>query len=119
MVAESTEAGASIRIGEAHCVLTTWFAAFTGHAGAGRDWTWEVQETGDRILVELILYAGPRKRIDLHALQQAAMVFSLDMEQAPGGPGPQIEVTEGKLRVSASGDEAEAFSLRLRPGQAE
>ncbi|CQR51624.1 hypothetical protein [Paenibacillus riograndensis] len=119
VAAKSTAEGASIRVGEAHCVLTTWFAAFTGHSGAGRDWTWEVHETGDRILVELILYSGPRKRIDLHALQQAAMVFSLDMEKPPGSSGPQIEVAEGKLRVSASGEEAEAFSLRLRPGQAE
>ncbi|MNO54815.1 hypothetical protein D3C76_452950 [compost metagenome] len=119
VVAESTEEGAAIRIGDVHCVLTTWFAAFTGHAGARRDWTWEVQETADRILVDLILYSGPRKRMDLHALQQAAMVFSLDMEQAPEGTGPQMEVTEGKLRVSGHGEETEAFSLRLRPGPAE
>ncbi|MHA6533111.1 hypothetical protein [Paenibacillus sp. BAC0078] len=118
--AESSGAGAIIRIGEVECMLTTWFAAFTGHSGAQRDWTWEVQKTADLLLVELILYSGPRKRLDFTALQQAAMVFSLDIQQAPDEAGPQIELTDdGKLRVSGNMEEMEAFSLRLRPGPGE
>ncbi|WP_379157791.1 glycoside hydrolase family 105 protein [Paenibacillus sp. sgz5001063] len=119
VLAESTEEGAVIRIGEIECVLTTWFAAFTGHEGSRRDWSWEVQKSAEHLLVELVLYAGPRKRIDLTVLRQAAMVFSLDIQQAPQGSNPQITVADGKLRVSCGGDEAEAFSLCLNPGPAE
>ncbi|WP_019914188.1 hypothetical protein [Paenibacillus sp. HW567] len=120
IAADSTAEGALIRIGEVECMLTTWFAAFTGHSGAQRNWTWEVQKTADFLLVELILYSGPRKRIDFTALQQAAMVFSLDIQQLPDESGPQLELTDnGKLRVSGSGEEAEAFSLWLRPGPGE
>lgn len=120
IIAEAVDAGAFIRIGAAECRLTTWFAAFTGHAGAKRDWTWEVQKTADKILVELVLYSGARRVIDFHVLQQAALVFSLDVRETPSPSGPQIEVTDaGGLRVSGNGEEAEAFSLRLRPGRAE
>ncbi|OKP99515.1 hypothetical protein [Paenibacillus sp. P46E] len=118
--AVSTREGAILRIGETECILTTWFAAFTGHSGAQRDWTWEIQKTADLLLVELILYSGPRRTIDFKALQQAAMVFSLDIQQAPDESGPELELTDdGNLWVCCSGEETEAFTLHLRPGPAE
>ncbi|MGN7764137.1 hypothetical protein [Paenibacillus sp. 22594] len=120
VTAVSTREGAIIRIGETECILTTWFAAFTGHSGAQRDWTWEIQKTADLLLVELILYSGPRRNIDFTALQQAAMVFSLDIQQVPDESGPELELKDdGSLWVSCSGEEAEAFTLQLRPGPAE
>jgi hypothetical protein len=116
IAAESTEEGARIIIGEAEFGLTTWFAAFSGHAGAQRSWAWEIHKAEDRIDIDMILYSGPRKIIDFISLQQAALVFSLEIQpETEDYSDPLLEMTEeGALRVSGSSQNG-GFLLSLRP----
>ncbi|WP_379145811.1 hypothetical protein [Paenibacillus sp. sgz500992] len=117
---ETVEDGAVIKIGETVLRLTTWFAAFTGHSGAKRSWGWEIHTGEDAILVDMVLYSGLRKSINFTHLRQAAFVFSLDIQEGGDIPRPLVEMTSsGRLRISGSIEEPEAFSLTLRPGPAE
>lgn len=118
-----TEEGAVISIGGVEFGLTTWFAAFSGQADAGKGLAWEVHKTDGRMNIDMILYAGPQRILDFTSMQQAALVFSL----AAGEDGelsfaPLLELTdEGGLRVSsgveheedrAQGDEGEEAAER-------
>ena len=122
ITAESTEEGARILIGGAEFILTTWFAAFSGHEGAQRSWAWEVRKAEEegRIDVDMVLYSGPRKSINFTSLQQAAMVFSLEVQpEGNDNSGPLLEMTDsGWLRVSGSSGRSGEFLLSLRPGPA-
>lgn len=121
IIAESTEEGARIGIGETVLSLTTWFAAFTGHPCDKRSWTWEVTRAEDLILLELILYSGPRTSIDFTALQRAALVFSLNIQQLDGKAytgSPVVTEADHEVRVFGRGETEAFFTLSLQPGPA-
>lgn len=124
ITAGPTEEGASIIIGESAFNLTTWFAAFSGHGGAGRGWAWEVHRAEDSIHIDMILYTGPHRSIDFTSLQQAALVFSLEVqpeEEKKGDAEPVLAMTDDSgLRVSnGSSGQAGEFLIQLRPGLAD
>ncbi|AIQ55773.1 hypothetical protein PBOR_01410 [Paenibacillus borealis] len=123
ITAGPTDEGASIVVGGTEFILTTWFAAFSGHGGAVRSWAWEIDRAEDIINIDMILYTGPRKSIDFTSLQQAALVFSLEVqpeEEEGVHAEPVLEMTDdGGLRVNGSGGRDGEFLLHLRPGTAE
>lgn len=122
IIAGPTEEGASIIIGGTAFNLTTWFAAFSGHAGAVRSWAWEIHNAEDSINIDMILYTGPRRSIDFISLQQAALVFSLEVQpehEEAVYAEPLLEMTDdGGLRVNRSSGRDGGFLLQLNPGPA-
>ncbi|WP_151735553.1 hypothetical protein [Paenibacillus tengchongensis] len=116
---QSAEDGAALVIAETKVVLTTWFAAFSACPDPARSLQWENGRSDQGLVLDMILYSGPRTAIHLAALRQAAVVCSLDFQGPPAGKKPVVEwAGDGMLRVSGSPDRHQAFSLSLVPGPA-
>lgn len=91
-----------------------------GHAvfgeGLPREWSLESDEEDGRLFVDLPIYAGQPKRIDLRALDRAAFLFALSVDGEDNAEAPQISASADRLeaRVRRGGREL-AVTLPLRP----
>ncbi|MEK3761645.1 hypothetical protein MKZ07_24960 [Paenibacillus sp. FSL P4-0338] len=110
-----TEKGALISIGGTVFSLTTWFAAFSGPVDARNRLAWEVHKADGHMNIDMILYAGPRRSLDFTSMQQAALVFSLEVrEEGELSFAPLLEPTdEGALRVSGGGEHGGSRTQRV------
>lgn len=105
---------ATVRIGGLTLRLNCGYAVFGGELP--REWSVESDEKDGRLFVDLPIYAGPVKRIDLRALDQAAFLFALSVDGEEGDEAPQISTSADRLeaRVQRGGREL-AVTLPLRP----
>ncbi|WP_150272406.1 hypothetical protein [Paenibacillus tepidiphilus] len=116
---QAGEDGALLVIGDTEVTLTTWFAAFSACPDPKRSLRWEMLRDERGLHLDMILYSGPRTGIHFAKLQQAAFVFSLDLQRPEPGSQPLVERSgDGLLRVGGSPDGPQDFSLSLVPGPA-
>ncbi len=105
---------ATVRIGGLTLRLDCGHAVFG--EGLLREWSIESDEEDGRLFVDLPIYAGQPKRIDLSALDQAAFLFTLSVDGEDSAEAPQISAGADRLeaRVRRGGREL-AVTLPLRP----
>ncbi len=105
---------ATVRIGGLTLRLDCGHAVFG--EGLPREWSIESDEEDGRLFVDLPIYAGQPKRIDLRALDQAAFLFALSVDGEDSAEAPQISASADRLeaRVRRGGREL-AVTLPLRP----
>lgn len=105
---------ATVRIGGLTLRLDCGYAVFGEELP--REWSVKSDELGDRLFVDLPIYTGQPKRIDLRALDQAAFLFALSVDGEEASEPPQILAEADRLeaRVQRRGREL-ALALPLRP----
>ena len=105
---------ATVRIGGLTLRLDCGHAVFG--EGLPREWSIESDEEDGRLFVDLPIYAGQPKRIDLRALDRAAFLFALSVDGEDSAEAPQISASADRLeaRVRRGGREL-AVTLPLRP----
>ncbi len=105
---------ATVRIGGLTLRLDCGHAVFG--EGLPREWSIESDEEDGRLFVDLPIYAGQPKRIDLRALDRAAFLFALSVDGEDNAEAPQISASADRLeaRVRRGGREL-AVTLPLRP----
>ncbi|QTH43801.1 hypothetical protein J4772_05115 [Cohnella sp. LGH] len=105
---------ATVRIGGLTLRLVCGHAVFG--EGLPREWSIESDEEDGRLFVDLPIYAGQPKRIDLRALDRAAFLFALSVDGEDSAEAPQIAASADRLeaRVRRGGREL-AVTLPLRP----
>jgi len=105
---------ATVRIGGLTLRLDCGHAVFG--EGLPREWSIESDEEDGRLFVDLPIYAGQPKRIDLRALDQAAFLFTLSVDGEDNAEAPQISASADRLeaRVRRGGREL-TVALPLRP----
>ncbi|WP_029192427.1 hypothetical protein [Paenibacillus harenae] len=118
-VADTDGGEVTISIGQERIRLQTWFAAFSESEADAADrapaFAWEINELGDKLGVDLVVYSGEPRIIDFRQITEAGFVFSLRIGSGSERPAPSLRQTDDRLIVTGSGQEEPAFSLNLRP----
>lgn len=82
VTAEAVDGGARVSIGGVKLSLRGLYARFAGReTPLVREPKWEITRTDGRIGLDLVLYSGERREIDFTALEQAAVIFALSVEE--------------------------------------
>ena len=105
---------AAVRIGGLTLRLDCGYAVFGEELP--REWSVEKDEQEGKLFVDLPIYSGRPKRIDLRALEQAAFLFALSVDGEESGETPQISTAADRLEARARhGGRELAVTLPLRP----
>lgn len=126
------EGGAVLRIGSVRLELYQLAAVFEGGDGLlNPSPEWTIGREDGKLNLDLVLYHGPRKKIDIAGLHRAGLIFALSMEeeQSCGGQAGLSPAKREAMRVSADGQTLEArwqpadkplaLSLTLKPDKVE
>jgi len=132
----SDQQEATIRIGDREIRVQHWFSTFdpdpTGNAendeenqqqhgrqssqGSQGGQGWEINEEGDVLGLDWVLYAGERRTIDFRSMSQAALSFSLTIDGQDQHFTPEVALTDNQVTLSGAweGEQLE-LTLPLKP----
>lgn len=129
--ASAVQGGIVLRIGQVRLELYQLLAVFEGGDGLlAKSPEWTVKREGDKLNLDLVLYNGPRQKIDIAGLRQAGLLFALSMEEdSTGGEKSLSAAKREAIHAYADGQKMEAqwkpgektlsLSLALAPDTAE
>lgn len=125
------EGGAVLRIGHVRLELYQLAAVFEGGNGLlDPAPEWAVSREDGKLNLDLVLYHGPRAKIDIAGLRRAGLMFALSMEQALSGGQEDLSLAKQEaISVHAEdgtlegrwqpGDKLLTLSLALKPDTVE
>ncbi|PYI52168.1 hypothetical protein [Paenibacillus flagellatus] len=107
----------SIRIGPRTIRIRSLYAAFVEEGQPSPALRWETVRSGDGTIgLDLTMYAGPRRTIDLRRVTKAGFVFALSMDGAPPADAAVRETADGRAEARCTlGGSVAALSVALRP----
>ncbi len=121
--ASALEGGAEIEVCGLYFRIGNLFTGFSELSVEEQEQrlSWEIHRDETVLYTDLVLYSGPRVRLDFRKLQQAALLFSFSVDEDSSNfehldqPSP-VEIVAGtQVRIRGFGRVNKALELNLQP----